>query len=69
MIPKAYITEWKKESPWNSDYQVEQDLIIEKALVGISGYGGGHEHACGACVKVEDFNQFIDNFKKELNIS
>ncbi len=32
MIPKAYITEWKNFSPWKSDYQVEQDLIIERAL-------------------------------------
>ncbi len=32
MIPKAYITEWKNFAPWKSDYQVEQDLIIERAL-------------------------------------
>lgn len=32
MIPKAYITEWKNFAPWNSDYQVEQDLIIERSL-------------------------------------
>lgn len=35
MIPKAYITEWKKHAPWKSDYQVEQDLVIERALVEI----------------------------------
>lgn len=35
MIPKAFITEWKKYAPWKSDYQVEQDLIIERALVEI----------------------------------
>ena len=33
MIPKAYITEWSKNAPWVNNYQVEQDLIIEKALV------------------------------------
>ena len=32
MIPLAYITEWKNYAPWPSDYQVEQDLIIERAL-------------------------------------
>lgn len=32
MIPKSYITEWKNFAPWKSDYQVEQDLIIERAL-------------------------------------
>ena len=35
MIPKAYITEWSQTSPWLSNYQVEQDLIIERALVQI----------------------------------
>lgn len=33
MIPKAYITEWRKNAPWISDFQVEQDLIISRALV------------------------------------
>ncbi len=32
MIPKAYITEWKNFAPWKSDYQVEQDIIIERAM-------------------------------------
>jgi len=35
MIPRSYITQWKKNAPWNSDYQVEQDLIIERALIEI----------------------------------
>ncbi len=35
MIPKAYITEWRNKAPWINDYQVEQDLIIERALVEI----------------------------------
>src|SRR3989344_2458628 len=39
---------------------------LEKALVGISGYGGGHEHACGACVKVADFEQFTENLHREV---
>lgn len=33
MIPQIYITQWKKNVPWSSDYQVEQDLIIERALI------------------------------------
>jgi predicted nucleotidyltransferase component of viral defense system len=32
LIPLSYITEWKNYAPWTSDYQVEQDLIIERAL-------------------------------------
>lgn len=35
MIPKAYITEWSKNAPWISSNQIEQDLIIERALVEI----------------------------------
>ena len=33
MIPRAYIIEWQKNSPWQSNAQVEQDLVIERALV------------------------------------
>jgi len=37
--------------------------IIEKALKGIDGYGGGHEHACGVCVKKKDFKRFLEKLK------
>jgi len=33
MIPAAYITEWQKNAPWQNNAQVEQDLVIERALV------------------------------------
>lgn len=33
MIPKDYITEWRKRAPWIHDRQVEQDLVICRALV------------------------------------
>ena len=33
MIPRRYIEEWKAFAPWPNDAQVEQDLIIERALV------------------------------------
>ncbi|VGO12250.1 hypothetical protein PDESU_00801 [Pontiella desulfatans] len=35
MIPRAYITHWKQHAPWISDAQVEQDLVISRALVDI----------------------------------
>lgn len=35
MIPQAYITEWSNEVPWQTNEQVEQDLIISRALVEI----------------------------------
>lgn len=33
MIPRRYIEEWKANAPWPNDAQVEQDLVIERALV------------------------------------
>ena len=35
MIPRDYITEWRSEAPWVEDSQIEQDLVISKALVDI----------------------------------
>ena len=33
MIPRAYITAWRQNAPWPQPSQVEQDLIICRALV------------------------------------
>ena len=41
-------------------------LILEKSLSGLEGYGGGHEYACGANVKQEDFNEFIKRMEANL---
>lgn len=41
---------------------------IERALVGIEGYGGGHEQACGVAIKKHDFRNFLDNLRKELKL-
>lgn len=35
MIPRDYITEWRQHAPWILDTQVEQDLVISRALVEI----------------------------------
>lgn len=35
MIPRAYITEWTQFAPWKTNEQVEQDLVICRALVEI----------------------------------
>ena len=35
MIPRDYITEWRAQAPWVDDFQVEQDLVISRALVAI----------------------------------
>jgi predicted nucleotidyltransferase component of viral defense system len=33
VIPHDYITEWRSQAPWVQDIQVEQDLVICRALV------------------------------------
>ncbi len=35
MIPRDYVTEWRARAPWVHDFQVEQDLVISRALVEI----------------------------------
>ena len=39
MIPRAYITEWTQYAPWKTNEQVEQDLVISRALVEIFSDG------------------------------
>ncbi len=33
MIPRDFISEWRAQAPWRLDAQVEQDLVISRALV------------------------------------
>ncbi len=33
MIPRDYVTAWRTNAPWVEDAQVEQDLVISRALV------------------------------------
>ncbi len=40
--------------------------ILEKILVGLDGYGGGHELACGANVKEKDFKEFVRRLEENL---
>jgi hypothetical protein len=35
VTPRDYVTEWRANAPWIEDAQVEQDLVISKALVDI----------------------------------
>ncbi len=41
--------------------------IVEKALKGVEGYGGGHEYACGSSIKAKDLDKFIGNIRKQLS--
>ncbi|MCX6707276.1 MAG: DHHA1 domain-containing protein [Candidatus Woesearchaeota archaeon] len=40
--------------------------ILERALQGVEGFGGGHEHACGIVIKESSNDRFIDQLKKAL---
>jgi len=35
VIPRAHITAWRAHAPWPSNEQVEQDLVLSRALVAI----------------------------------
>ena len=37
MIPRANITAWRARAPWSTDAQVEQDLVISRAVVDLFG--------------------------------
>ncbi len=40
--------------------------VIDKILIGVEGYGGGHEHACGICIKKMHIDIFLKNLNEEL---
>jgi len=35
VIPRDFISEWRREAPWTTDEQVEQDLVISRAVAEI----------------------------------
>jgi single-stranded DNA-specific DHH superfamily exonuclease len=49
----------------SSKYKVRE--ILEKALVGLEGFGGGHMHACGCQVSEKDWEVFLENIRKQLD--
>jgi single-stranded DNA-specific DHH superfamily exonuclease len=44
--------------------KIDLPRALGSALIGISGYGGGHPRASGACIKIDDFDKFILNMKE-----
>ena len=49
MIPRDYISEWRAVVPWVQDFQVEQDLVISRAVV---------EIFCIRCCTISTFRRF-----------
>ena len=46
--------------------KVDLHELLNKALIGLNGSGGGHEHACGAHIAKKDFEKFINNLQDSL---
>ncbi|MBI5398936.1 DHH family phosphoesterase [Candidatus Woesearchaeota archaeon] len=40
--------------------------MVDKALIGVDGHGGGHEHACGASIKEEHFDKFVAQLRAQI---
>ncbi len=40
MIPAGQVAEWRQQAPWPQDLQVEQDLILSRALVELFNHPG-----------------------------
>lgn len=39
---------------------------VEYAAENVGGYGGGHTHACGACINKDYFDYFLETLKEKL---
>ncbi len=65
---KVIIIVRKKSGEMKCSLRARENISrpLEKALVGIEGYGGGHEQACGAVVKEHDWERFLENFRREI---
>lgn len=40
--------------------------LINKAMAGLNGYGGGHEHACGINISKYHFEEFVERLTKAV---
>ena len=40
--------------------------LINKAMAGLNGYGGGHEHACGISISKYNFDEFVERLRRAV---
>ncbi len=66
VLGRLHNDEYKLSLRRGINRHIDLRKILERALVGIEGFGGGHEFACGANVKKKDFKSFVENIKSEL---
>ncbi len=64
LIARKHEGEYKYSLRSAGKYQIPP--LLAKVLEGVAGYGGGHAHACGACVKERDNERFIAAIKEQL---
>jgi hypothetical protein len=48
LIPASYIQEWSTKTPWPTPQQVEQDLVISRALCDLFNEGDPRISCSGA---------------------
>lgn len=60
MIPADFIAEWREQVPWVQESQVEQDLVISRALIEIFA----HDHL--ARIEI-DFDRVVHCFVEYLS--
>jgi predicted nucleotidyltransferase component of viral defense system len=46
MIPKNFVTQWRKQAQWSDDVQVEQDLLISRILIELFNHASLAERLC-----------------------
>ncbi|MBR9693334.1 DHH family phosphoesterase [Candidatus Woesearchaeota archaeon] len=64
MIARRHNGEYKYSLRSAGKYEIP--LLLEKALKGVEGYGGGHTYACGGCVAEKDDEKFVKAIKRLL---
>lgn len=47
-------------------HDVELPPVIEYALEGVDGYGGGHSNACGGSIVSRDWEEFVKRIRERL---
>lgn len=47
-----------------TQYPIILPKIIQKSLIDLDGYGGGHAQACGICIREDQFETFLEKFKE-----
>jgi single-stranded DNA-specific DHH superfamily exonuclease len=64
IVVVAYVTGEKVNISLRGKIDVR--IVVKKALEGIEGTGGGHEHACGSTISLKDLPKYIENIQNYL---